>query len=134
MPKRPNIKLIPCPFCGSEEVQIFSPSVDGKWLGYRYPTCTKCHARIGGTKFKTFRQAAEAWNRRASIWLPVSALRAKYIFHWHAYRADNPHLPSYHTTSHTAYCWDEAVNKWLNYAKKKGFVNPWVDHVDEEDA
>ena len=61
-----KIELKPCPFCGSDNVEIYSPSINGKWVGYRSPVCNECHASIRGIKFKTKRQAAAAWNRRAT--------------------------------------------------------------------
>lgn len=54
-----EIKLKPCPFCGSTDIKLW------KGLGEVSGTCRKCGAHSGYAIGKTKEDAAEAWNRRA---------------------------------------------------------------------
>ena len=69
-----ELKLLPCPFCGSKRLKIESKR-NGQWYYTATVRCNKCHAR-GGTascepkrcKYhadsETEQKAIEAWNRR----------------------------------------------------------------------
>jgi Lar family restriction alleviation protein len=56
-----EIKLKPCPFCGSHNVHLF-PGY------YNYAdciVCTNCKAKFQTDKYMTDEQMSEAWNKRA---------------------------------------------------------------------
>lgn len=59
----PKIDLLPCPFCGSDRVMVTNPTMWQAW-------CKNCKA-IGATNL-TKQEAIEAWNTRASGWIPCS--------------------------------------------------------------
>lgn len=98
----PKIDLLPCPFCGSSRIGVYSK---GKYVGMYFPLdnpkyyetysarCNKCHARgsvCGGivlgigaqsppsppseftTREKLKAMAIAAWNTRASGWISCS--------------------------------------------------------------
>lgn len=55
----PEIKLKPCPFCGSKAELLIVPGRMTKWV----VRCTKCYANNG--TFVSDHDAVEAWNMRA---------------------------------------------------------------------
>ena len=59
-------ELRPCPFCGGE-ASVACGSIMGP---ARWVECEDCGAE-GSTQFSN-ESAAEAWNRRAERWIPVS--------------------------------------------------------------
>ena len=54
-----EIKLKPCPFCGSKAELLIVPGKMTKWA----VRCTKCYANNG--TFVSDHDAVEAWNKRA---------------------------------------------------------------------
>lgn len=56
-------ELKPCPFCGGDRVKVTKPTMWQAW-------CMDCKA-IGAARL-TEQEAAEAWNTRASGWIPCS--------------------------------------------------------------
>lgn len=54
-----EIKLKPCPFCGSEEIEIIGVGRDWEYT----VKCNSCNA--GTDYFINKKEAKEAWNRRA---------------------------------------------------------------------
>ncbi|MBR0340817.1 MAG: DUF551 domain-containing protein [Oscillospiraceae bacterium] len=63
----PKIELLPCPFCGRK------PKTSELHIQLHQISClfSKCHARPCVIK-KTPEEAAQAWNTRASGWIPCS--------------------------------------------------------------
>lgn len=59
-----EIKLKPCPFCGSEDVVIVKPINLGK-IG-KALLCNKCNTRVGFPMAYDDLMAMDAWNRRAT--------------------------------------------------------------------
>lgn len=61
-----EIELLPCPFCGSEDVEPIH--ICGSW-GYisskDYITCNSCGAQGGVVKDGKLSDAIEKWNMRA---------------------------------------------------------------------
>ena len=58
-------KLKPCPFCGGVATQIYSINADTYVYGCYTSGCMgNAHNHI--KRFKTDKEAAEAWNRRAN--------------------------------------------------------------------
>lgn len=55
-----EVKLKPCPFCGSEDVELNSYLIGNKYLFF--VTDTECLA--DGPVFGTEEEAIAAWNRR----------------------------------------------------------------------
>ncbi len=53
-----EIKLKPCPFCGSDNVDIYKHKNENKCV-----VCYKCYS--GSGNYMTDDLAVEAWNRRA---------------------------------------------------------------------
>lgn len=63
----PKIDLLPCPFCGSDNVTI----VKSKALGGMFLAgCTKCN--VSTAFYEKEKYAAAVWNTRASGWIPCS--------------------------------------------------------------
>ena len=62
-PKHENEKLLPCPFCGSDEVVYakYKTEVGERWL----VICTGCIAEIDPGYAQERYTAREKWNRRA---------------------------------------------------------------------
>lgn len=62
-------KLLPCPFCGGQDIEIqhcHAPSVDpAKRVPYFPIGCPECGAWIGSER--TEREAIGAWNRRVRV-------------------------------------------------------------------
>ena len=52
-------ELKPCPFCGSEQVEI------AYLLTRPYSICKKCHGQI--PCYNTYPDAKKAWNRRNGV-------------------------------------------------------------------
>ena len=65
-----KFNLLPCPFCGSDNVTIAkSKIIDGMFsVG-----CIKCNVTTAFYVNEKF--AAEAWNTRASGWIPCSEIK-----------------------------------------------------------
>ncbi len=58
------MKIKPCPFCGSTEIDY--GICNGTLRGFGYVQCENCGAEIvEATKRKNADTAIEAWNRRA---------------------------------------------------------------------
>ena len=58
----PEIKLKPCPFCGSENILVFG----GYYNNYvDCIVCNNCKANFKTDKYMTEEQMSEAWNKRA---------------------------------------------------------------------
>lgn len=55
-----NDELKPCPFCGSDDLEIYHEVVGCHY----YVTCRDCGS--SGAIYYTPEQAAHAWNRRAN--------------------------------------------------------------------
>lgn len=66
------IKLKPCPFCGSEMIQVEELSIPGLWCA----TCLICTCVGPGTN-RTPDQAARAWNKRYNFKTKLAALYGK---------------------------------------------------------
>ncbi len=68
--KHESITIKPCPFCGSQKINIVADSTYNE-VAFRV-SCAECHAsarrfkRKGLPDFMMIRQAFEPWNRRAS--------------------------------------------------------------------
>lgn len=58
-------KLLPCPFCGSTEIEIYE--YHGEKMGLEYggffPECANCGCRLN--YYESRGKSLEAWNRRA---------------------------------------------------------------------
>lgn len=53
-----EIKLKPCPFCGSERIEV-------KYFYFMpYIICDKCHAQT--PCYSNYKEVCEAWNRRVN--------------------------------------------------------------------
>lgn len=62
-----KFNLLPCPFCGSDNVTIVkSKIIDGLFSA----GCIKCNVTTAFYVNEEF--AAEAWNTRASVWISCS--------------------------------------------------------------
>lgn len=55
-------ELLPCPFCGGKDLDIFIPVNKGT-IG-RAVLCNSCNTRVGFPMAYDEIQAAEYWNRR----------------------------------------------------------------------
>lgn len=63
----PKIDLLPCPFCGSDNITIFKSNIiDGLFSA----GCIKCN--VTTAFYVKEKYAAEAWNTRASSWISCS--------------------------------------------------------------
>lgn len=86
-----KIKLLPCPFCGGEAKMCgreFTEFYDGEWsekpkkefwvLAFHAITCVMgsacslAYGSVGGAAYVSEEAAANAWNTRASSWIPCS--------------------------------------------------------------
>ena len=62
-----KIDLLPCPFCGSDNVTIIkNKSIDGLFAS----ECIKC--KVSTAFYVNEKFAAETWNTRAPGWIPCS--------------------------------------------------------------
>lgn len=63
----PKLDLLPCPFCGSDNVRIVkSEALGGMFLA----GCSKCN--VSTAFYAKEKYAAAVWNTRASGWIPCS--------------------------------------------------------------
>lgn len=61
--------LKPCPFCGSKSVHLAENTLEGHFIGYSVH-CNGCGVENRYTKH--MKKAVNAWNARASGWIPCS--------------------------------------------------------------
>lgn len=70
-----NLKLKPCPFCGSTDIAIVKQdnphnAYDGNYPHLYTAACKQCLSRAPQKVYEGY--AAEAWNTRTSGWIPCS--------------------------------------------------------------
>jgi len=62
-----NVELLPCPFCGSTDLDVGDASnYEGAYVWCNSDFCAACGPPTGKRKL-----AIEAWNRRANGWISV---------------------------------------------------------------
>lgn len=59
-------KIKPCPFCGGKP-KVYSTPTTGIFQGFAQIGCDKCNVTQIGTQYRSVKEAAEAWNRRAYV-------------------------------------------------------------------
>lgn len=55
-------ELIPCPFCGCNEIGVFKKNMT---IPFYFVRCKNCMATIDNLELTTKEKAIAAWNRRA---------------------------------------------------------------------
>lgn len=73
-----EVKLLPCPFCGSDEPMMLGPTCDRNTpynpadRAFPIIRCGGCFTDVPGKDFDaSCKSAAERWNNRAAGWLPI---------------------------------------------------------------
>ncbi len=85
-----EIKLLPCPFCGSEDIKDFGSSAIGGLSLLYYVTCCECHCRtvVKSTK----EEAIQAWNTRKPIERIIKKVQERQKFHKEIYNENEKEL------------------------------------------
>lgn len=68
-------KLLPCPFCGGEELSLIADYEKDQSCPQPRVCCTNCEATVGGfgsTILARFENAVSQWQRRSGKEVPTS--------------------------------------------------------------
>ena len=105
-------KIKPCPFCGSENVQLED-------LGYPHHVyCENCAARVTGKGYgeEGEADAIKAWNRRASGWISVDEPPADGFFGKLVINSENEIYKAQTVTTITT---SDGKKRYINYTYKE---------------